>query len=279
MTSSDDQLAIASAIESALLGGPMVVVATVTATGEPPLLPLGAKLMVTREGDRTGSLGLPALDDAAAATAEELYTAFPRIAVETLYVGADGRTTTRRHESRPGDAELMLQLWEAPARLVIVGGGHIGLALATFGEQLGFAVTVIDDREDFASRERFPMAEDVRAGDIGAHLDAIELDPTTHVVLVSRGHQQDEMALRHSVGRGAAFVGMIGSRRRTATVRRHLLDDGYDPADLDQVSTPIGLDIGAETPEEIAISILAEIVMLRRGGTGARMRDGRPHLE
>src|SRR5439155_9261785 len=88
------------------------------------------------------------------------------------------------------------------------------------------------------------------------------------VVLVSRGHTLDELALRHSVGRGAAYVGMIGSRRRTATVVQHLLDDGFPREELDSVHTPIGLDIGAETPEEIALAILAEGVPVRKGGSG-----------
>ena len=267
-----DRIAINEAIEAALAGAPAVFVATVTGAGEPPFLQLAAKLLVSRDDQRIGSLGRPEADAAVELVAAQAYTSLPRIGVQTLYVAADGVTTLRRHEARPGAAEVMLQLWEQPARLIVVGGGHVGLALATFGELLGFAVTVIDDREDFANWERFPMAEHVLCGDLAELLDAIKLDETAHVVLVSRGHMQDELALRHAVGRGAGYVGMIGSRRRTATVLQHLLSEGYDADALDTVSTPIGLDIGAETPEEIALSILAEIVMLRRGRTGARLR-------
>ena len=97
-------------------------------------------------------------------------------------------------------------------------------------------------------------------------------------MLVSRGQQQDELALRSVIGRGAAYVGMIGSKRRTATVLEHLVAEGLDRVALQAVSTPIGLDIGAETPEEIALSILAEIVQLRRGGSGRRMSEGRPSI-
>ncbi len=140
------------------------------------------------------------------------------------------------------------------------------------GAILGLEVAVLDDRPEFANAERFPMASEVRAGEIDAELDAMTLDGTCSVVLVSRGHKQDELALRHTVGRGAAYVGMIGSRRRTRTVLASLAADGFAEEELARVHTPIGLDIGAETPEEIAISILAEIVMERRGGTGAPMR-------
>ena len=268
----DTRIAIADQIEAALEGGPALVVATVTGSGDPPWLQPGDKLLVHADRSRLGSLGHPTVDDQVSTIAAEMQTAYPRIAVETLYVGADGQATIRRHESRLGDAELMLQLWESPAGLIVVGGGHVGLALATFGEQLGFAVTVIDDREDFANRDRFPMAEHVLFGEIGEQLDSLTLDQTAHVVLVSRGHLQDEIALRHAIRHPVAYLGMIGSQRRTATVLQHLVDEGYDQAALEAVSTPIGLDIGAETPEEIALSILAEIVMLRRGGSGERMR-------
>ncbi len=270
----DTQIAIAEEIEAALAGGPALAVATVTGSGDPPWLEPGDKLLVRADGSRLGGLGHDAADASAVGVADEMRTAFPRIAVETLYVAADGRSTTRRHESRLGDAELMIQLWESPARLIIVGGGHVGLALATFGEQLGFAVTVIDDREDFANRERFPMAEHVLFGEIDEQLDSLVLDQTAYVILVSRGHRQDEIALRHAVVQNPGYLGMIGSQRRTATVLQHLTDEGFDPDALAAVSTPIGLDIGAETPEEIAVSILAEIVMLRRGGTGRRMSAG-----
>jgi xanthine dehydrogenase accessory factor len=273
-----DLLAINEAIEAALGRGPAVFVATVTGAGEPPFLGLGAKLLVSRDGQQIGSLGRPEVDATVELVAAEAYTALPRIGVETLYVAQNGATTRRRHEARPGAAEVMLQLWEQPASLIVVGGGHVGLALATFGEQLDFAVTVIDDREDFANRDRFPMAEHVLCGDLAELLDEIVFDGTSHIVLVSRGHLQDELALRHAVGRGAGYVGMIGSRRRTATVLQHLLSEGYEAAVLDSVSTPIGLDIGAETPEEIALSILAEIVMLRGGRSGARLHDHQVHL-
>jgi xanthine dehydrogenase accessory factor len=266
-----DRATILEAMEAALEGGPPVAVATVTDAGAAGLLDIGAKLLVRGDRRMVGSLGAPAVDARAADAAVEAISAFPRVEVQTLYVSADGAVADRRHLAGEGDAQVMLQLFESPARLIVVGGGHIGLALAQIGELLGFRLTVLDDRTEFANRERFPMAEEVHAGELGAALDAIDLDGTCHVVLVSRGHRQDEEALRHSVGRGAAFVGMIGSRRRTATVLAHLLAAGFDRADLEAVSTPIGVDIGAETPEEIALSILAEIVMRRRGGNGELM--------
>lgn len=284
------QVAIMQAIEEALAGGTRLVVATVVHGGAAGLTP-GARLSLAADESTLGSLGGETLDEAVLNQAREMLTTVPRVTIQTLYVSPDGGLSERRSRAgadsttdgtpndaprdalrdAPRDAELMLQLFESPSRLVIVGGGHVGYALATIGEIAGFAVTVIDDREEFANRDRFPMAEHVICADVEEALGGIDLDSTAYVVLVSRGHRVDEEALRQAVGRGAAYVGMIGSRRRTSTVLRHLLEEGFDRDALERVSTPIGLDIGAETPEEIAISILAEIVMLQRGGTGQRM--------
>ncbi len=263
---------IVQEIEGALGGHAPVVVATVVSAGEPPRLVVGHKVIVRRDGSHEGSLGHGGADASVVRVAESMFGTVPRVGMQTLYVGADGDAHERPSQAGAGAAEVMAQLFEAPARLVIVGAGHVGLALATVGEFAGFSVTVIDDREEFANRERFPMADAVIASDAGDALQEIAFDENTYVVLVSRGHRQDEEALRCAVGRGAAYVGMIGSRRRTATVLRHLAEEGHSPEALDAVATPIGLDIGAETPEEIAVSILAEMVLVRRGGTGARMR-------
>ena len=270
---------IVEEIEGALTGGALVVTATVTAGGEPSLAVAGEKMLMRRDGTRVGKLGDAALDDAVREAAVAVFTDTARVAMQTLYFGRDGHAVTRRSQAHPGDAEIMLQLFEAPARLVVIGGGHVGLAVATLGAFVGFDITVLDDREEFANLERFPMADAVHAGDTTAALDAMTFDAQDYVVLVSRGHRQDEDALRHVVGRGAAYVGMIGSRRRTATVIQHLAEEGLDATALDAVSTPIGLDLGAETPEEIALSILSEIVMLRRGGRGGRMREQRAPID
>lgn len=279
MTSSGAEAAlrITEAVEQALDGGAPVAVATVTFGGEIGFSP-GAKLLVHTDGERLGAIEGGALDDAIAAAALEQMTARPQVAMQTLWVAPDGGIVSRRSQAAPGAATVMVELFEAPARLVIVGAGHVGLALATIGELSGFSVAVFDDRADFANRERLPMADYVFAGDLEAGLDEFELGPSDYVVLVSRGHQVDELALRHTVGRGAAYVGMIGSRRRTTTVLAHLLEMGFARANLEAVHTPIGIDVGAETPEEIAISILAEIILERRGGSGERMMTHRGRL-
>ena len=204
---------------------------------------------------------------------------FPRRPVQALYYRPEGERIHRLEAKGGADAyEIMLEIIEAPVTLLIVGGGHIGLSLATIGAHVGFSVAVLDDREMYANAERFPMADKVMSGDFTQHLADFPIGAPTYIVMVSRGHKQDETALRAVVSRGAAYVGMIGSKRRVSTVLRHLAEEGLPIEALERVYTPIGFDIGAETPEEIAVSIMAEIIAVRRGGSGRPMREGRPPI-
>ncbi len=167
-----------------------------------------------------------------------------------------------------GDAPRMfLDPISGAQRLVIAGAGHIAQPLAALGSMLGFHVTVIDDRASFANRERFPGADEVVVRPFASAIGSLNLDRHCYLVSVTRGHSFDEevvrTALQHSRG---AFVGMIGSRRRVKATLDRLAESGISKDLLDQVHAPLGMDIGAETPEEIAVSIIAEIVRERRSG-------------
>jgi len=278
-SSSYNRALVTQEVLQAARGGITIAVATVIAAPAGAAPVVGEKIVVRTDGTRVGSLGGGSLEDAIAADCLEAFSAFPRVSLQAFYYRPEG-DRIHRLEAKGADAfEVMIEVTEAPTTLLIIGGGHIGLSLATVGAQVGYSVAVFDDREAFANEERFPMADRIMTGDVEAQINAFPIGPTTYIVLVSRGHKQDEDGLRLVVSRGAAYVGMIGSRRRVSTVLRHLAEEGYSIEDLERVHTPIGIDIGAETPEEIAVSIMAEIIMVHRGGSGRSMQEGRPQIK
>lgn len=149
-------------------------------------------------------------------------------------------------------------------RLLIVGAGHIGRALAVYGRRLDFAVTVIDDRREYASPERFPGADSLVVGEIGGACRSFPVSSDTYIVIVSRGHRHDAEALRAFVRTPAVYIGMIGSRHKVALMKERFLSEGWaTPREWDRIHTPIGLKIGSRTVEEIAVSIAAELVQVR----------------
>jgi xanthine dehydrogenase accessory factor len=151
-------------------------------------------------------------------------------------------------------------------RLLIVGGGHVGRAVANLAAQLEFDIWVVDDREEIVSAERFPTAEKRIAGEIGAVLPKIEITPDTYCLIVTRGHNHDEESLFHLAERGARYVGLIGSRRKIHLIFEDLLEQGISRESLQKVYAPLGVDIGSQTVPEIAVSICAELVAHRNLG-------------
>lgn len=159
--------------------------------------------------------------------------------------------------------------------LVVVGAGHIARPLTAMGATLGFRVTVLDDRPDFATRERFPEAEHVIRTDFSDPFKDVDIHGGSHVLLVTRGHKYDyECLLRVlRMDPAPAYIGMIGSRRRVRATYEKLVEEGIPRARLAEIHAPVGLDIGAETPEEIAVAVAAELVLDHRGGSGAPLRQ------
>jgi xanthine dehydrogenase accessory factor len=240
----------------ALAHGPPLVSATVV-EGTPD----AGERMVVWDDRHLGTLGDPALDAAVVAAAREVLAGGRPRTVE-LAVGAS-RSVVYLEPHRP------------PPALVIVGAGHIARPLCRVGALLGFRVTVLDDRPEFATRERFPEADVVASADFSDPFRDVAIDGGTHLVLVTRGHKYDFEALRGLLFRREppAYVGMVGSRRRVRAALEQLSREGIDPERLRAVHAPIGLDVHAETPEEIAVAIAAELVLVRRGGTGTPLRD------
>ncbi len=164
---------------------------------------------------------------------------------------------------------VLFEIARPQPELIICGCGHVGQAVAQCGAFLGFRVTVIDDRADFAAREKFPDTRiNIICDDFISALQSVTLTAASHVVIVTRGHRHDEICLREVIEKPVKYLGMIGSRRRTTTIRAHLKREGLNDGLMKQLHAPIGLDIGAQTPKEIAVAIMAEIIMTRRGGDG-----------
>jgi xanthine dehydrogenase accessory factor len=259
---------ISRAVLAALAGGGAVVCATVVAAPDGQTPAPGAKMLVRPDASTVGSLGGGPLEEAVIRLALE---AIPNHSATSVYLLADGTEARRQSAGATGSFQTLIEVIEPPATLLVVGAGHIGRALAKFGAEVGFSVAVLDDRPDYADPALLPEADRVICADFEQAMKDFPINQNTYIVMVTRGHKQDELSLRASIGRGAAFVGMIGSRRRTGAVLQHLADEGFPQDVLDAVHTPIGIDIGAETPEEIAVSIIAELIMVRRGGTGGPM--------
>lgn len=220
--------------------------------------PTAARIAVWEDGEVDGDLG--ASHEEAVHLAQRLLDApRPKPALVTL----------------PNGVKVFADVFAEPPEVVIVGAGHVGRAVATVANTLGYKITVMDDRTDFANSERFPEARKVVAGDIEEAINAHPSNRNSAIIIVTRGHKYDYQALSAAARSNAGYIGLMGSRRKVALIYRQLLEDGVPEERLRDIHAPIGLDIGAISPEEIAVSIMAEITMDRLGGRGGPMRDER----
>ncbi|MBC8032484.1 MAG: XdhC family protein [Pyrinomonadaceae bacterium] len=235
---------------------------------------VGAKLLIDASGGRLGALGSydgGALDDAVAAEAAR----FLKSREETRVLQVKEFAPELKDWA---EAKLLFERIQPEPRLVICGAGHVGASLARMASLLGYHTTLIDDRSEFVAREHFPDAriELVEAQNWSeAVRSAVGAGKGVSVAIVTRGHSEDEECLRAVINLNADYVGLIGSRRRTNIVLQRLRESGATAEALNAVRAPVGLDIGAVTPEEVALAIMAEIVSVRRGGEGQSLSEWR----
>jgi xanthine dehydrogenase accessory factor len=177
-----------------------------------------------------------------------------------------------------GNSEIYCTLVAEPIygieKLFILGGGNIALPLSHVASMLGYCVTVVDDRPEYANIERFPEAQEVICGDFSTCLENMTIDSWTSVVIITRGHQFDLLCLEKLSDLEMAYLGMIGSKRKVEICKKHLQAKSISNDKIKIIHAPIGLDIGAQTPEEIAVSIAAELIKSRRGGRAPSMSEG-----
>jgi xanthine dehydrogenase accessory factor len=262
-----------AALDARAGGRPVAVVARADEAGD------DRRVLVRGAGEAHGTLGDPALDAAAGALGESLLGNAGAGSAPGAGAGsAEGAAPTARTATVaavPG-ALLYGEVHRPPARLFVVGAGHIALPLARLGVMLGFAVVVLDDREDFATEVRFPDASRVLRVDFDDPFADLPPGPEDYVVLVTRAHRYDFDCLLRLVDNRTPprYIGMVGSRRRVRAAFRAVLDAGVPAERLATIHAPIGVDIAAETPEEIAVSIAAELIAVRHGAaSGGSLRQ------
>lgn len=255
--------AVAEALER---GEPAALVTIVSTVGSTPQR-IGAKMLVFGDGRTVGTIGGGCYENDAFWKAREAidhrkpqmvrYELSDDFAQETGLICG-------------GQMEVYIEPIEPSPALYVIGAGHVGYQLAHMAQTAGFKVHVIDDREKFANRERFPDAEAVVAEDIPTWIAQASIPPHAYVVIVTRGHNNDLDALRALAPRDVRYLGLIGSRAKVARIYDALRDEGLPADRLARVHAPIGLDIGAVTPQEIAVSILAELIAVKHGKIRSR---------
>lgn len=235
---------------------------------------VGAKLLVAQSGVTTGTLGDEALDKAVAEFSSRFLES--RHEASTFGVAEIAPELLSLKE-----AKVLFERIESEPRIVICGAGHVGASLARLASLTGYRVTLIDDRTEFLTRELIPDEKIdlvVASGWSETVREAIGNGHGVSVAVVTRGHNEDEECMRASIKTQAVYLGLIGSKRRTKIVLDRLRQAGATEAQIQRVHAPIGLDIGAVTPEEVALAILAEIVAERRGGKGASLSHWRREM-
>ncbi len=247
--------------------GELVAIATVIrAQGSVPRHE-GSKMLIYPGGGIEGTIGGGELEN--------------RVIEEALQVLKGGKPRILKYAFRDpekgdvgvcgGEMEVFVEALRPKSTLVVVGGGHVGKAVAHLASWLGFRLVVSDDRLEFASPQAVPDADEYIHCELSQLPERMKINEETYLVLTTRGMNVDIEGLPELLDTSAAYIGVIGSRRRWETTVKKLIERGVPKEKIARVISPIGLEINAETPEEIAVSILAQIVMLHRGGTGETM--------
>jgi len=224
----------------------------------------GSKMLIYPDGSIVGTIGGGEIESRVIAEAcQALLDGKPRLLEYHLSDPEQGDAGVYG-----GQLHVFIEPLHPKPTLVVIGGGHVGKAVAHLGHWLGFRVVINDDRSEFCTPQAVPDADEYIPGLMTDLKERLEITPSTYIVLTTRGVDVDVQGLPALLESPARYVGVIGSRHRWATSRQLLLEKGVSREALDHVHSPIGLELNAETPEEIAVSIMAEIILLRQSGNG-----------
>ena len=237
-------------------GTPAVLATVIESLGSSPGKP-GARMLVKADSSIAGTIGGGAIEkiiiDEAMNLMNGTESKFLHYKLEQLGMSCGG------------DMSVFLEPLERAPELIIFGAGHIGTALSKIAKMLGFTTTVVDNRPEFANKERLPLADRVIADDYKKALQDLSFSDTTYIVILTHRHTHDFEILDYCAKQTFYYLGMIGSRKKVAKAFTQLKDKGTDGKTLERIHAPIGIEIGAEKPEEIAVSIAAELVAIRSG--------------
>lgn len=245
--------------------GKRAVLATIVRTQGSTPREVGAKMLVYEDGSIRETIGGGSLEAAVIREAlETLAAGEPRLVHHDL----TGPEASDVGMICGGILDVFLEPIQSGPKAFVFGGGHVSLPIAQLLKRIGFRVSVVDNRSEFANRERFPEVEEVVAEEFSSAVKKLKIDRESYAVIVTRGHAYDQEVLEWVLGTEARYIGMIGSRNKVQAIFRSLREKRIPEEKLAAVHSPIGLDIGALTPEEIAVSIVAELIRERRKGKG-----------
>ena len=240
-------------------GGQAVLATVISSHGSTPRK-TQAKMLIKKDGTFVGSVGGGGVEHKIREKATEVMKSGE---AQVVHIDLSGEDPTG--PICGGQMDVLLEPIVPPETLYLFGAGHISECVAVIGKRLAFRVVVIDPRAGFNNDERFPTADSLIVEEYANAFSQLDVNQKSYIVIFTHGHTFDEECLQFAVGTEGKYIGMIGSQKKVKEIREHLLQKGVSEQLLDRVCAPVGLDIGAETPAEIAISILAEIIKVRRG--------------
>jgi len=239
--------------------------ATIVSTKGSTPREIGAKMLILEDGKLLGSVGGGCME---AEVWQEAKKVMAEDRPKTIHLDLTGKEAEEGGMICGGVMDIYIEPITPPPRVFIFGGGHISVFVSKMSTMVGFQVVVVDDRPQFANQERFPEADEVIAEEFPFVFPKLKVNKSSYLVIVTRGHAYDQEVLEWALGQEVKYIGMIGSRKKIQTVYDALKQKGIPPDQLQRVYAPIGLNIGALTPEEIAVSIVAQMIQVRRQKKG-----------
>lgn len=255
-------------IYDSLENGEKVALATITSIKGSTPRDNGSIMAVWEDGRISGSVGggnleYAVIENAISCLAKEMDEEFDFDLTDEgdLHMQCGGKTT------------VYIKIFKPREKILILGAGHVGAEIYKAAKLLDFYTVIFDDREEFANKENFPEADEIIVGDIGEKLSQYHINKNTYAIIVTRGHASDGEALKAIAESDAAYIGMIGSKKKTEYIMQNLLNEGISRAALEKVYAPIGLNISSEMPNEIAFGIMSEILLVKNKGSLNHLRE------